>query len=122
MVPSQKIVLFFYVSQFCGVQVSVGCSKDYVDFLSVCCHVSLFISDCVSLDVFSHLLLVCIGVCLFCFIFSNNLLFLSLVHCIFCLSLIYLSTQFDYFMFSTPFGHVCFFFFVLEHSYVLLSH
>ena len=55
------------------------------------------------------------------FIFSNNLLFLSLVHCIFCLSLIYLSTQFDYFLFSTPFGHVCFFF-VLEHSCVLLSH
>ena len=65
---------FFYVSQLCGVHVSVVWFKDAVDLLSIRCCLSLSISDCGTFDVFSRLLLVCMSVCLSCF-FTNNLIF-----------------------------------------------
>ena len=66
MVPSQKILHFFYVSQLCGVHVSLVWFKDAVHLLSVCCHLSLSISDCVSFDFLFHLLLVFVMGCLSC--------------------------------------------------------
>ena len=51
-------------------------------FLHVCCYVPPFISDFVNLDILSAFWLVWIKVCLFCWFFSKNQLFVSLFLCI----------------------------------------
>ena len=108
MVPSQKILHFFYVSQLCGVHVSLVWFKDAVHLLSVCCHLSLSISDCVSFDFLFHLLLVFVMGCLSC-LFSQMTCSLSHWFVVFFFYLSCLRPHFDYFLSFTLTGHVWFF-------------